>query len=94
MSTRLMAMRLHLVQFHCDRDEDFCRDFGAPTLPTFISFCTLRDQVKQKGKFIDLNFHGLRSEDVLEVVRRLLPAMTLPSSTGSAMATGDDHDEL
>lgn len=79
-------------QFHCDRDEDFCRDFGAQHFPYLIMYTA--GPGKTKGKFIDLNFHNLRSEDVLEVVRRLLPAMTLPSSTEAATANGDDHEEL
>ena len=77
-------------QLHCDRDEDFCRDFDASHYPYLILYAA--GSGKTKKKFIDLNFHGLHSDSVLEVVRRLLPAMTLPS--GAAMDTDEDHDEL
>ena len=64
---------------------------NSPVYQTFI-FKGAAGSGKTKKKFIDLNFHGLHSDSVLEVVRRLLPAMTLPS--GAAMDTDEDHDEL
>ena len=79
-------------QFNCDRDEDFCRDFDVQHYPYLILYAA--GSGKTKEKFIDLNFHGLHSDNVLEVVRRLLPAMKLPSSTGAAVDNGENHDEL